>query len=192
MTVSVIEYTPETAHRMASDYAALKARLYAPGPEPVRASPEPVAAVFAEPEPAAAPPPATVLRNDPLASYRHAYEVAIPPDMQPQIAKQIILETAQEMGVYAFDIIGACRVDKVSMARAVAMWRVADKTSMSLTQIGNVFNKDHSTVIHAIRRMNDKMGQNVRNMGGIRNAKILSWQKAKDADKARREAERVS
>ncbi len=182
--IQVREFTADNVSDMAAHYARIRA-AFRPA-APIVFIPEPAAEAEPDtvPEPAHVPKPA-LPRVDPLADYRHAYEVAIPPDMQPQIAKQIILETAQEMGVHAFDIIGATRVDAVSRARAVAMSRVADKTSLSTTQIGRIFNKDHSTVIHAVRRMNDETGQNVRNMGGIRGSKIISWQKVKDAAKAR-------
>lgn len=190
MTISVIDYSTASDPLAAMKAAAAerRVRLYAPPPPP----PKPVVVAEPEPEPL---PRQTTKGPDPLAAYRHAYEIAIPHDMQPQIAKQIIAETSQEMGVYAFDMTGQSRVETVSRARAIAMWRVADKTTLSLTQIARLFNKDHTTVIHAVRRMNDETGLNIRAMGGIRGIKalrkvsnILDWQKAKDAVAARVQA----
>lgn len=195
MTIAVIDYTD--AAQMRADYIARRARLYAPqAPEPVAPTPEPVPepVVVAAPKPARPPKP---VWKDPLAEYRHAYEVAIPADMQPQIGRQIMAEVAQEHGVAVYQMKSDIRFAEVTRARCVAMWRIADKTTLSLKGIGNLFNKDHTTVLHAIRRMNDETGENVRKTGGVRgakalrpNAKVFDFQKAKLAVEANREAAR--
>ena len=45
------------------------------------------------------------------------------------------------------------------------MWLAARDTQKSLPHIGRAFNRDHGTVLHAIRRQNRLRNANVRNLG---------------------------
>ncbi len=66
----------------------------------------------------------------------------------------IISETAAEYGVTIQQLLGAKRTKNIAAARTVAMYRCRRDTLCSFHDIADVFNKDHSTVVHACKRMN--------------------------------------
>lgn len=68
--------------------------------------------------------------------------------------QSIALEEAQRAGITYAQIIGEQRARKCVGPRHYAMWRAARETGASLVAIGRVFNdRDHSTVIHAIHKV---------------------------------------
>ncbi len=149
--VAVREYA--SAEEMLAAYRARK-RPPAPVVRPKLAMPEPVKSV---PAPAPAPKP-----YDDLAQYREAYANAIPQTAPSQIAKRIIEQVCIETGISQDLIKSPIRTNPVSQARQEAIWRIAADTTLSLPQIGRIFNRDHTTILHAIRRMNDKHDAMVR------------------------------
>lgn len=66
-------------------------------------------------------------------------------------AAQIIATTAAEFDVTVDEIKGSSRVRRITVARQEAMSRLS-KHGMSLNQIGRIFARDHTTVLHGIRR----------------------------------------
>ena len=220
MTVAVVEYTPETAHLMASDYAARRARLYAPR---VDVAPAPVLAPALRP---ALPPPRAsllaftmyskwsdedkatlramakegryvgpiakalgrsvggvqkvastlgikikraaslpdVVKKLPdftkLADEREAKEL---PDRQT--AKAIIAHISQELDVSVPLLFGECRGAFTVAARHQAIWLIARDTGLSMSSIGRMFNRDHTTILSAIRKQNRIREANVRRVG---------------------------
>lgn len=155
MTVAVREYTDASA--MLADYAERRKRMFAK-PKPVLKVIEPAPVAEPEPEP----------KPDPLALYRLAYESAINPQWDIQIAKRLLSETAVECGFRPHDLQGESRHAPLARARQFAMWRIAKETGLSTPRIGNLFGgKDHTTVIHSIRRINEVMGENVRGLGNV-------------------------
>jgi chromosomal replication initiator protein len=61
--------------------------------------------------------------------------------------------TSDIMGIPVEDICGPKRAAHIALARAVAIYVARDMTDQSLPQIGRYFGRDHSTVLHAIRRI---------------------------------------
>jgi chromosomal replication initiator protein len=49
------------------------------------------------------------------------------------------------------DLLSAKRSSHISHARQLAMYLAREETSISLAQIARAFNRDHTTVLHAIR-----------------------------------------
>jgi hypothetical protein len=74
----------------------------------------------------------------------------LPP--QPS-ADRIIIATAKQFGVPARQIKGHRRNAAIVKARQVAMYLAGVLTNKSLPQIGRSFNKDHTTVLHAQRKI---------------------------------------
>ena len=72
--------------------------------------------------------------------------------VEPDFRKRIIAECAAEFGITANDILGNSRVAHIVMARRKAAWIFHQRGTMSYPQIGRILNKDHSTIIHAVRR----------------------------------------
>lgn len=76
--------------------------------------------------------------------------------------REIIKLCAQKHGLTVEDILSEQRTNKIAHARQQAMWLAAKETSASFAEIGRIFNRDHSTVIHAVQRENARTGESVR------------------------------
>jgi hypothetical protein len=161
MSVAVTDYTD--AAQMLANYARIRAGFRPPAPVvfiPVKALPEP------EPEPEPVPEKPKVLRARP--------DYATPNTERAKV-KRIIRETAERHGLRAWDITGPGRFANYVAARMEACWLAALETDVSLNEIGRLLDKDHTTVIHAVRTMNDRMGTNVRKLGGVPSKRKAAW-----------------
>lgn len=65
--------------------------------------------------------------------------------------KQVIGEIAHEHGVAPADLTGAARTATIVRPRAILIWVLRRATDWSLPRIGLVVDRDHSSVLHAIR-----------------------------------------
>lgn len=70
---------------------------------------------------------------------------------RPFLLNEIVEAIARTMKVTTADILGPCRSGQVIRARQVVCW-VLSKRGQSYPQIGRRINRDHSTVISAVRR----------------------------------------
>ena len=77
----------------------------------------------------------------------------LPPTVYPGRTdiNRIIAETARVAGLTSSDLLGKCREKRVYHPRAVAMKVCSDYTDASLPAIGAAFNRDHTTVLSALR-----------------------------------------
>lgn len=80
-------------------------------------------------------------------------------------AREILAETAAKHGEKVKDVIGVRKFGSLVLCRREAAWRIAKETNLSFPQIGSLLNKDHSTIIWAIRRQNEATGEDVRELG---------------------------
>jgi len=78
---------------------------------------------------------------------------------QPITAAMIMTHTAHYFGLTVDDLIGANRTANVALARQVSMYLCRDLTELSLPKIGALFGRDHTTVLHAHRKISDMMVQ---------------------------------
>jgi chromosomal replication initiator protein len=60
-------------------------------------------------------------------------------------------------GVTRGDLLSPKRSPRISQARQLAMYLTRQQTSLSLAQIAREFNRDHSTVLHAIRAVTGRL-----------------------------------
>lgn len=74
----------------------------------------------------------------------------------------IIAVCSEQAGVSVESILGDSRNQFVVLARQQAMWLAAKETGLSYVSIGKIFNRDHTTVLHAVRRENARVGATVR------------------------------
>lgn len=74
----------------------------------------------------------------------------------PVRVRRIILEVARETGISTKLILGDRRKAEIVAARFAAIKRVADETGWSLPRIGVVFNRDHTSILHCLRKMGAK------------------------------------
>lgn len=85
--------------------------------------------------------------------------ITVEPFVVPGSAKSIIIEYASRHGVRYRDIVGVSRAKSLVIIRHAAIRAVADaRPDMSLPQIGHVFNRDHTTILWALRKTK-KQGQ---------------------------------
>jgi len=82
---------------------------------------------------------------DPDVSYRPKWQ-------------RIALEVGRKHGVKLNELKSARRDRKIVAARHEAFWRCRNETSLSFPQIGKLFGgRDHSTVLHGIKRHEERM-----------------------------------
>lgn len=77
-------------------------------------------------------------------------------------ARYFLKLCADHHGMTIEALLGYTRTAAVMLARQEAMYLTAKYTRLSLPQIGRLFNRDHSTVCHAIGRMDELFGTTVR------------------------------
>jgi chromosomal replication initiator protein len=76
---------------------------------------------------------------------------------QIEKADQIIAKVAAFYGMSNEDIRGKCRKQELVKARWIAMYFIRQQTDFTLNTIGDMFGRDHTTVIHALQTINDIM-----------------------------------
>jgi hypothetical protein len=68
--------------------------------------------------------------------------------------RDLIHFVAHFYGVHAQKVLGLPRYKMIADPRAVAMWLIRKRYGYSYPGIGEIFNRDHSTVITAVRKAN--------------------------------------
>lgn len=66
--------------------------------------------------------------------------------------RQILIEVAEGHRLRVTDILGRERSVKYTLPRHLAMYRIRHELGLSLTQIGAIFGRDHTTILHCVRR----------------------------------------
>lgn len=207
MTIAAIEYTD--ARQMLADYAARRARMYAPPPPAVaELEPEPEPKVDLEPKHEwrpVGPRSGLAWRSEEIATLHEmaaefqtaraiakclhrslgsvqaqARKMGVIISLKPRKIeieeadlvclpggplRSIIINTAASYGFTDQDILSDCRNLGIIEARHHAMWLCVRDTKLSYPIIGKAFGRDHTTVLHAVRRVNAIMGANIRNAG---------------------------
>jgi chromosomal replication initiator protein len=75
---------------------------------------------------------------------------------EPMDHNRIIKACAEHFGVTLKEITNGGRTKQLALARQVAMYVLRATMKLSLKEIGNLFgNKDHTTVMHAIKRVGE-------------------------------------
>ena len=68
-------------------------------------------------------------------------------------ALAIINEVAKEHRLKARDLLGRNVKRSVSWPRMLAYWRIRTELEYSLLRIAAIFKRDHTTILHGIRRV---------------------------------------
>ncbi|WP_165358297.1 helix-turn-helix domain-containing protein [Mesorhizobium sp. Pch-S] len=109
----------------------------------------------------------------------------------PQWAIDIVQEIAERLGACISDIADSTRTSLVVAARNEAMYRVKErKPSLSSTQIGKWFGRDHTSVLFAIASYQEAtgadplVGYNI-NIARRRNAALRAVARKRDREAAR-------
>ena len=94
------------------------------------------------------------------AKIRAAFRLAVDSfaSVDPKaVVSRIKREVAARHGVTVEQIDGLSRRAKVNVARQEAIWLTHERSSLSLTHIGRLFNRDHTSVLWAIRQHEARM-----------------------------------
>jgi len=84
----------------------------------------------------------------------------IPSDEVPEItAAEIMAQTASYFGLTPEDLCGTSRSRVLVTARQIAMYLCRELTDLSLPKIGQQFGRDHTTVMHADRKIRSLMAE---------------------------------
>jgi chromosomal replication initiator protein len=92
-----------------------------------------------------------------LALAEHALEDLIPESGQELSAAVIMEETASYFGLSHEDLVSKSRSRPLTTARHVAMYLLREQTNMSLIKIGEQFERDHTTALHGIKKIEGLM-----------------------------------
>lgn len=68
-------------------------------------------------------------------------------------AREIIEQVCEETGIPEKKLLSKKRTRHLVEARCLCMWMIRKQTKLSLPEIGELFNRDHTTVLHNLRRM---------------------------------------
>ena len=79
-----------------------------------------------------------------------------------KVVKEVRPDTIIDATCLAFKIergilFSTCRKWNLVRARNLAMYLIRQKTNLSLLSIGKLFKRDHTTVIHAMRYVNNEL-----------------------------------
>ena len=93
-------------------------------------------------------------KMDPSQLYRTA-KIPLPPEQVEQLTT-IIQHVCQYYKIKQSDIESSRRDEHLVKARSLLYCLLREKSSLSLDQIGELFNRTHATVIHGIRLGKDR------------------------------------
>jgi chromosomal replication initiator protein len=80
------------------------------------------------------------------------------PQTDREIPAEVILaETASYFALTRADLVGKSRSRPLTTARHVAMYLVRECTGLSLLKIGELFDRDHTTVMHGLKKVETLM-----------------------------------
>jgi len=88
-----------------------------------------------------------------LALAERALEDLIPETGQEIRPAMILEETASYFGLGPGDLVSKSRSRPLTTARHVAMYLLRELTGLSLIKIGDLFERDHTTALHGIKKV---------------------------------------
>lgn len=151
--MSALQPVGEYEASLKKRYADARARLWAvPAETPMLPAPEPKPPAISRYRKTvmnAAKPVVVVVKPHPIpASGTLRF-----PMTEERRVRLIIAAVCFKYGLTLFEIMARRRIKSIVLARQEAMWRVTQKTPLSLPKIGKYFNgRDHTTVLYSIRR----------------------------------------
>lgn len=140
--IPVPQYSSSAEMRAA--YAARRRRLMGERPAPIEIEPP-------KPIPVRPLPPTWKRVEITFSAHVDAYNIHLAEQASP---RSYIKRRAIELGTAYRHVVGDSRHLPIIPIRHLLMWETKQQYPlMSLVQIGKLFNRDHSTVIHAVRKI---------------------------------------
>jgi chromosomal replication initiation ATPase DnaA len=95
------------------------------------------------------------LKALPVSDSARPAEIAM--GLKHRTLREIILGVSEQLGISIQGMMSRGRTDKLVHARQLAFYLTRNLTTLSLTQIGRRFERDHATVIHGIAQIEAKL-----------------------------------
>jgi len=133
----------ETAEALMAHYRALKDKQRAP--RRLVSIPSPYRQIYLEPIGPQMPERIKKAREDIAKEQSRSL-------LHRNHTREILLEVCAEFDVSLFDILSPRRDAPTTRARMKAYYRLKNETTWSLPQIGRLMRKDHTSVLHGVRR----------------------------------------
>ena len=92
-----------------------------------------------------------------LSLAERALEDLLPQGSQEVPAETILSQTARYFSLRREDLVSKSRSRPLTTARHIAMYLLRELTGLSLIKIGELFDRDHSTALHGIKRIENLM-----------------------------------
>lgn len=74
----------------------------------------------------------------------------------------VVRETAAFFVIRPEDLLGDCREQEYTTARHVAIYLARELTGLSLMRLGDAFNREHTTIMHAVRKITERLAHDSR------------------------------
>ena len=71
--------------------------------------------------------------------------------------RQVVEKTGKFYSIDVKELYGVKRIKSVNLARQVAMYLLCEELNLSTVRVGQEFGKDHTTVMHAVRKIKEAM-----------------------------------
>jgi chromosomal replication initiator protein len=71
--------------------------------------------------------------------------------------EDVITTISKHFDLHPNDLMGKSRAGRINTARQIAMYLARELTDLSLPQIGEVFNRSHTTILHGYNKINDDL-----------------------------------
>ena len=73
------------------------------------------------------------------------------------IGANIVRHVAKEFGLRPADVIGPKQSKPIARGRQLCMWLLRHETQHSYSMIGRVISRDHTTVVHGVNAITERM-----------------------------------
>jgi len=92
-----------------------------------------------------------------IAQEAQAQSIAVP-FVEKDPRREILRDCANEYGCSVADLMGHSRRSEIVHARRKAMYLIYNRGKMSKAGVGRFMNKDHTTVMHALKKYEHENG----------------------------------
>jgi chromosomal replication initiator protein len=95
--------------------------------------------------------------------------------------REILAKVARFFKLTVDVLKGTKRTQHISLARHIAMYLIREKTDLSFPDIGELMERDHSTVIHAHKKITSRINRDTAfgftvNAIGVYSLKNIPWE----------------
>ncbi len=75
--------------------------------------------------------------------------------IKPMTPRQVVEKTGKFFDIDIKELYGIRRVKSINLARQIAMYMLCEELGLSTVRVGQEFGKDHTTVMHAVKKIKD-------------------------------------